>query len=305
MKTPVVFIIFKRPKTARIVFDVIRQIKPETLFVIADGPRRDRPDEAENCAASRAVIDHIDWECKVFKNYSDVNLGCAKRVSSGLDWVFGQVDEAIIIEDDCILHPSFFPYAEELLERYRHDARIFSISAQNVQMGHSRTEYSYYFSRYNHCWGWATWRRAWQFFDFGMTSWSEAISNDLLYHVLQGRQAVKEWVEPLQATYDGLIDSWAYRWTFASWMQSGLSITPSVNLVYNIGFGEDATHLKKRTKSSATPMESMDLPLRHPPYVLRHVVADDFTQRTVYQRSLFSKIKRSLKKSLMEIRILN
>ena len=305
MKTPVAFFIFKRPKATQKVFEVIRQVKPETLFVVADGPRGEHIGESDCCMESRAVIEQIDWNCNVFKNYSDVNLGCGKRISSGLNWVFNQVEEAIIIEDDCILHPSFFPYAEELLEQYHHDTRIFTICAQNVQLKHSRTQYSYYFSRYNHVWGWATWRRAWQYFDFNMTLWPEAISNGLLYDVLQDDKALEAWVGPLRATYEGLIDTWDYRWTFALWMQSGLNITPSVNLVHNIGFGEGATHLKKQTKSSNAPIGSMDFPLKHPPYVLRNVVADNFTQKTVYQRSFFSKLKGAMKREIMKIGILD
>jgi hypothetical protein len=299
LKTPVVFIIFKRPDTTKKVFKVIQELKPSQLFVIADGPRTGQIDEAEKCAETRAIIDRVDWNCKVFKNYSDINLGCAKRVSSGLNWAFDQVEEAIIIEDDCVLHPSFFPYSEELLERYRHDTRIFSISAQNIQMGYGRSEYSYYFSRYNHCWGWATWRRAWQYFDFDMSLWQEALAKDLLYDVLENRRAVNAWIDPLQKTYDGLISSWAYRWTFASWMQSGLSITPNVNLVHNIGFGSDATHWKgKRNKSSNIPVEAIEFPLKHPPYVLRHSIADDFSQKTAYQKSFFDQFKQTVKKGL-------
>ncbi len=135
LKTPVVFIIFKRPDTTERVFEVIRQTKPTKLLVVADGARTDRPGEADKCAAVRAIIECVDWDCKVLKNYSEINLGCGKRVSSGLDWVFDNVEEAIILEDDCLPHPTFFRFCEELLERYRYDTRVSSISAQNVQLG--------------------------------------------------------------------------------------------------------------------------------------------------------------------------
>ncbi len=180
IKTPVVVIIFKRTDTTEKVFEAIRLAKPPKLFVIADGPRADHPGEAEKCEAARAIIERVDWECEVLKNYSDTNLGCAKRVSSGLDWVFSNVEEAIILEDDCVPHLTFFPFCEELLEKYRYDTRIASISGQNVQFGRERTNYSYYFSRYNHCWGWATWRRAWQHFDFDMKLWPEIKKGHLL-----------------------------------------------------------------------------------------------------------------------------
>ncbi len=134
MKTPVTFIIFKRPDTTEKVFEVIRQAQPEKLFVIADGPRDDREGEAEKCEATRSIIEKVDWDCEVIKNYSDINLGCAKRVSSGINWVFENVEESIILEDDCIPDLTFFRFSEELLEKYRDDTRIASITAQNCQL---------------------------------------------------------------------------------------------------------------------------------------------------------------------------
>lgn len=112
MNINVAFLIFKRPDTTAKVFEAIRQAQPQKLLVIADGARKDRLGEAEKCVATQAIIEGVDWECEVLKNYSEVNLGCAKRVSSGLNWVFDLVEDAVIIEDDCIPHPSFFDSAK-------------------------------------------------------------------------------------------------------------------------------------------------------------------------------------------------
>ena len=133
LKTSVAFIVFKRPDTTEKVFEVIRKAKPPKLLVIADGPRAYRPGEAENCAATRAIIERVDWECEVLKNYSDINLGCKQRVSSRLNWLFDLVEEAIILEDDCLPHLSFFRFCQELLTYYRDEQQITSISGQNVQ----------------------------------------------------------------------------------------------------------------------------------------------------------------------------
>ncbi|MFM7711944.1 MAG: glycosyltransferase family 2 protein, partial [Microcystis sp.] len=142
------------PDTTARVFEAIRQAKPPKLLVVADGPRADRADDIEKCKAARAIIEGVDWDCEVLTNYSDVNLGCKNRVSSGLNWVFDTVEEAIILEDDCVPDPTFFRFCEELLEYYRHDQRIMVISGNNFQFGKKRTGYSYYFSVYTHCWGW-------------------------------------------------------------------------------------------------------------------------------------------------------
>jgi hypothetical protein len=299
LETPIVLIIFKRPDTTSKVFEVIRQAKPEKLLVIADGARTDRLGEAEKCAAARAIIDRVDWDCEVLKNYSDINLGCARRVSSGLNWVFDQVEEAIILEDDCVPDPTFFPFCEELLDRYRYDTRIMAISGQNVQFGRKRTDYSYYFSRYNHCWGWATWRRAWQHFDFDMKLWSEVQSKGLLNDLLETPDAVERWTQIFQDTYDGQNDSWAYRWTFACWVQSSLSILSNVNLVSNIGFGSESTHTtEKASKLDSIPAKRLDFPLKHPPLIIRDAQADRITQQAVFEPTRFNKFKGKVKSLL-------
>ncbi len=302
MKTPVTFLIFNRPDTTEKVFQAIRQAKPPKLLVVADGPRSDRPGEKEKCAAARAIINGVDWECEVLINYSDVNLGCKKRVSSGLDWVFDTVEESIILEDDCLPNPSFFLFCEELLERYREDNRIAVISGQNVQFGHKRTHYSYYFSRYNHCWGWASWRRAWQNFDYDMQLWPLIKENGWLKDILKDEIAVKYWTKIFQDTYDDKTNSWAYRWTFSCWTQNHLSILSNINLISNIGFAREATNTKKDVSIfSKIPTEEIYFPLKHPPFIVQDVESDDFTQRTLYCPPLINRINTKIKNIYSDI----
>ncbi|MBW4537594.1 MAG: glycosyltransferase family 2 protein [Myxacorys chilensis ATA2-1-KO14] len=285
MNTPIVFIIFKRPDTTKRVFEAIRQAKPSTLFVIADGPRGDREGEVEKCAAARAIVEQVDWHCEVIKNYSEVNLGCARRVASGLNWVFEQVEEAIILEDDCVPHSTFFRFCEELLERYRFDKRVNSISAQNFATGNLNSQYSYHFSRYPLCWGWATWKRAWQHFDYEMQLWQEVKDKNILRDILLDSKAIETWNKLFQSTYNLQIDTWDTRWVLACWLQNSLSIHPALNLVTNIGFNADATHTVEKRQFSSFASEEMEFPLLHPPYVVRAVAADNYTQAKVYNMS--------------------
>jgi len=294
MKTPVAFLIFNRPDTTQHVFEAIRQAKPPKLLVVADGPRGDRPEEAEKCAAARKIIETVDWDCEVLKNYSETNLGCKNRVSSGLDWVFEQVEAAIILEDDCLPDPSFFPFCEELLERYRDDKRIMHISGDNFQFGRKRTEYSYYFSIYNHCWGWATWRRAWQCYDVDMQYWQKIKKERQLSSILHSYLAVQYWHKKFDQTYNNHIDTWDYCWTLSCWQQNALSILPEVNLVSNIGFDVESTHTKNKSSPySRMRKQNVSLPLNHPPFLLPNKKADTFTQRTKF--GLFSRMKNRLK----------
>ncbi|OWY69554.1 hemolytic protein HlpA-like protein [cyanobacterium TDX16] len=301
LKTPVVFIIFNRPDTTAKVFEAIRQVKPLQLFVIADGSRDDKPGEAEKCAAARAIIEQVDWKCEVIKNYSDINMGCQYRVSSGLNWVFSNIEEAIILEDDCLPHPTFFQYCEELLEYYRYDRRIMSIAGVNFQAGQQRTEYSYYVSLYHDCWGWATWKRAWQYFDFDMKLWQTIENSGILTDKLSSFQAAKYWNHTFHSTYNGRINSWFFRWLFSCWIQSGLGIFPNVNLISNIGFGRAATHTTSHSPYSNMKIGEIQFPLKHPPYVLQNSDADKFTQKTRFNTPIWSRAMARLQKLIYKV----
>ena len=285
LETPVALIIFNRPQTTERVFKAIRQAKPPKLLAIADGPRAACPGEAEKCAAARAILNRVDWDCEVLTNFSDINLGLKKRVDSGLTWVFDMVESAIVLEDDCLPHPTFFRFCEELLERYRNNPEIMMISGNNFQFGRSSTEDSYYFSRYNLIWGWATWRRAWQLYDPTMSRWPELRESNWLEDILQESDAIKYWANIFKVNYETL-ENWDYAWVFTSWLYNGLTILPDVNLVCNIGFGAEATHTKTASIFANIPTEAMAFPLHHPASIQRHELADDFTEKVVFSGNL-------------------
>lgn len=275
LSTPVVFLIFNRPDLTKQVFEAIRQAQPNTLLVVADGPRF--PEETAKCQAARAIIEQVDWECTVLTNYSDTNLGCRKRVSSGLDWAFSQVESAIILEDDCLPHPSFFTFCDTLLSYYWDDNRVWVISGDNFQGGQWRGDGSYYFSRYNHCWGWATWRRAWQHYDAELKGWKALKASGLLSSIFENPLEQQYWSRIWDTLYiHNQPDSWAYRWAFTCMSNGGLTILPNVNLVSNIGFGSRATHTTQKSLLSDTP--NLDIgEINHPSFVLRNCIADSYT----------------------------
>ena len=279
LETPVAFLVFNRPDTTARVFNEIARARPRQLLVVADGPRPDRDGEAERCAAVRAIVERVDWPCDVRTNYSERNLGCRGRVSSGLDWVFGEVEEAIILEDDCLPHPSFFRYCETLLERYRDDERVTCISGDDFQRRNGGCRWSYYYSRFVHIWGWATWRRAWRHYDVAMRGWPAARDAGLLESVWGvDRSAVAHWRETFDAVHAGRVDTWDFQWVFACWQQGGLTILPCGNLVSNLGFGGEATHTTGASPLAELPVQAISFPLRAPPFMRADHFADRFTQ---------------------------
>ncbi len=298
MNTPVALIIFNRPEVTARVFEVIRQVRPSQLFLIADGPRPDVPGDLERCQATRAVVDQVDWPCELHKNFSDVNLGCGKRPVTGISWVFDHVEKAIILEDDCLPHPSFFGYCEELLERYQDDQRIMHIAGNNRGFFRDDGRHSYYFSLLPYCWGWATWRRAWQYYDFHLEFLREATAGKLLKNVLHNNKAVRYWEQRFRdLRRSQRTDIWDFQWTFACWIQRGLAIVPNRNLVRNIGFGEDATHTKG-ADPRITGLEegAIALPLNHPPFVNRDVPLDRAAFRDIENGFFYRNVSKRLRK---------
>lgn len=292
LTTSILFLIFNRPDTTQRVLDEIRRAKPAKLFVAADGPRKNNEGEAERCRAVRDIINQVDWDCEVYKNYSDVNLGCKIRVSSGLDWFFENVEEGIILEDDCLPSQSFFWFCHELLKHYRNDTRVMHIDGNNFQFGIQRGNASYYFSKYNLIWGWASWRRAWKFYDVNVKSFESFEKENQIRSIFRTKHEQKYWMKIFRAAYHNKINSWDYQWVYSTMIASGISIHPNVNLVQNIGFGFHATHTTKADiKLKNNFANEIEFPLKHPRFVLINEDADKFTFKNVYCKNTLARVR--------------
>jgi hypothetical protein len=271
--TPVAFFIFNRPDITLRVFEKIRDAKPQKLFIIADGARFS--EEEDKCKEARNIVQKIDWDCEVLTNFSDVNLGCKHRVSSGLDWVFSKVEEAIILEDDCLPTQSFFFFCQTLLEYYRYDSRVMHISGNNFQFRSHITDYSYFFSKYGGIWGWASWRRAWQYYDRDIKTWTETKHNNLIDYIYDNWAEKLYWSNIFDRVINGIPNTWDYQWLYARWMHRELSIAPTVNLVSNIGFNSNATHTTH--DNQLANMHTEDIwKILHPPSMSRDNLADTY-----------------------------
>lgn len=279
LSTPVALVFYHRPALLARVFEAVAAARPSRLFLIADGPR-DEADRAD-CLAARQVVEQLSWPCQVQRFYAETNLGVKRRVSSGLEWVFDQVEEAIILEDDCLPGPSFFSYCQELLDRYRRDDRVFAIGGGNYQFGRKRSQHSYHFSGYCSIWGWATWKRAWRHYDVDIKDWPMLREHGLLEAGCNSAQEVHYWRWVFDNVYSGRIDTWDYQLLLAMWSQHALFVVPEANLVSNIGFGAGSTHTwSSASRLAAVPVNSIGA-LRHPSDVYRNAAADLYTFRRV------------------------
>jgi hypothetical protein len=297
LKTPVVLFVFNRPYTTEKIMDIIRKAAPPKLFVIADGPSTAYHKDVHECREVRRIIETVDWRCEVFKNYSDTNIGCDTIIPMGLDWVFDKVDDAIIFEDDCLPHMTFFRYCEEMLDQYRDDKRIMTICGSNFQFGRRRNQYSYYFSRYHLITGWATWRRAWKHYDHTMELWPEIRNGGWLNDFLVDKKVVSNVTMLLDKYYEEQIKPWDVLWYFSCWMQGALAAIPNVNLIKNIGYGREATHTRDEKSIFANIFcNPMNFPLLHPSFIIRDAVADTYSDNTMLlPPSLSARIKSKFK----------
>jgi len=270
--TPILLLIFNRPEITQIVFNEIRKLKPAKLFIAADGPRSGVTGEKERCDRTRKITDQVNWDCDLKVLLQEKNLGCGLGPTTGINWFFENVDEGIILEDDCIPDQSFFYFCQELLEYYRDNKKIMHISGDNFQYGKKRGFSSYYFSKYAHGWGWATWRRAWKYNNINL------LNQELRKHI------------------------WDKQWYLSMRKQKGLAVLPNVNLVSNIGTGDGATHTNEPVHYANLPAKQMIFPLIHPKIIIRHRLADFFTNRNMFKgsfkRLVFQKLLNITPKSM-------
>lgn len=286
-ETPVLFLIFNREDTTQRVFDAIRQQKPKYLFVAADGARKHRPDEVEKCRRVKDIIKKVDWDCELKTLYREENLGCKIAVSSAITWFFENVEQGIILEDDCLPDPSFFPFCEELLIRYKDDNRVGHIGG-NCNFPDAITDgLSYDFCSISHIWGWASWRRVWQNYDVNFSYWNEAqksrIKRKSLFKNLKEEIYFSSFLPDALNGNKG-INTWDVQFHYMLRVQHQLSVYPAVNLVSNIGISSfDATHkASRRTKKYIIQTKSIAFPLHHPLYKIANHQIDSLTFGTIF-----------------------
>ncbi|MCC8154008.1 MAG: hypothetical protein LIP01_07220 [Tannerellaceae bacterium] len=269
--TPILFLIFNRPDTIRKVFERIREIQPARLYVAADAPRPNRPGEAEKCKQTRAIIQEIDWECEVKTLFREENLGCKNAVSGAITWFFEQEEQGIILEDDCLPDPSFFPFCETLLEKYKNDERVGHIGGNSHLPGIIPPPLSYDFCMTTHIWGWATWRRVWKNVDMELSFWNmHKQQRSLLFCNKPEEIYYTSFIEDSIKQRNGM-NPWSVFYSFSLRLQNQLSVYPAVNLVTNIGLNDpDATHTKGRNNKLYVPSEPVKFPLVHPEYRLNN-----------------------------------
>jgi len=240
---PILFLVFNRLDTTKQVFDMVRKVAPKKLYIASDGHRINRENEKEKVEVVREyVLKSIDCKCEVKTLFREQNLGCGKAVSGAITWFFENEEMGIILEDDCLPSMSFFSYCKELLEYYKDNPRIYHITGNNPLIN-TETPYNYYFARIQHCWGWASWRRAWKHYSFDIKELNNFIEKKTINKIFTRNIDRNYWINIFRKMENHDIDTWDYQWTYTILKNDGICINPAKNLITNIGFGADATHM--------------------------------------------------------------
>jgi hypothetical protein len=260
--TPILLLLFNRPKHTEAVINQLRELRPSTLFVHCDGARASAPGEAEKVAE----LTKIDWPCEIKTLFRDQNAGLRAGVFGALNWFFESVEQGIILEDDCLPDPTFFPFCETLLERYALEEKVMHIGGSNVAESLSRDlPSSYFFSQFSFVWGWATWRRAWAKMSLDLDGFEDFVQKKRIQSLSSKRMAQAYMLDKFRATKARENNSWAYAWAYSVLKNNGLSIVPSLNLVQNTGIGEaEATHTKEANPLAKIRASKLSFPIIHP-----------------------------------------
>lgn len=300
--TPIMILFFNRPDVLNDLFKWVREVKPKDLFLVQDGPRENNPTDKEKILKCQKIVENIDWECNVRRNYSEVNLTCDHREFTGIDWCFDQVDRLIVLEDDCLPSVSFYYFCGELLEKYRDDERVHMVCGFNRINHYEASPYDYVFSKAGAGIGWATWRRVWEKVRY--INNNKLFENEREYkynndrineNTINGNENFISVVEKSKAQNEklGIITSWETLLGGAAEFSSALSITPTKNLIKYNGITEDATHCysdarlltKKVRKILTQSAYELTFPIKHPPYVLRDKAFEGLDRRAFLQKS--------------------
>ena len=274
MTKAVLFLIFNRLDTTKIVFEAIRKAKPPRFYIAADGAREDKVGEKEKCeSVKKYVVENVDWDCEVKTLFRDKNLGCGVALSEAITWFFENEEDGIILEDDCLPDPTFFSYCETLLDYYKDDDSVMHISGDRF-IDFKYGNYSYYFATIQHCWGWASWASAWKHFDFTLEKYPIHLIEERLFYFYNDINMRRYWKDIYMMMKNREIDTWDYQWSFSIIANDGLCINPNINLISNIGFGGDGTHTFGDSPHANLPTYPLEN-IEHPKEVKRSMFVDE------------------------------
>jgi len=240
---PVLILAFNRPLLTKSLIESISKVRSKRIYFAVDGPRVHNENDLHLVSEVRNLAGLIDWHCEVHTLFRAENIGLKKSMIQALDWVFESEEQAIILEDDCHPIPEFFEFCAETLTKYKNDNRIMQISGTSFVSISGVNNARYYVSAINDIWGWATWKRAWDLFEREVPEHDNQDLQDKLSKYFGDRKIVKWFTRYVEEAASPNSQVWSTQWTLSLIKNMAYTIVPQTNLVANVGFTRDATHL--------------------------------------------------------------
>lgn len=297
MKQPVLLLAYNRPELTAQVLEQIRLYAPKRIYVSVDGAKSGDLENQKLVAETKDVISsYLTWDCEVIELYNPENTGCRTTVRSAIDYFFSRESEGIILEDDCVPHPDFFPFMELMLDTYRNESRIFGASGDNSMMVKVRSG-SYGLGRYSVIWGWASWADRWQMYRANLEGWPESSDKVAWVSETEKKNYTRIFDQMLET---GKPDSWAYPLTYTVLVNDGRWIIPKRNLVSNKGFSKNATHTKDPNHFRSNSESDRLGKIKHPRNLEQAVDQIEFMRRMIAPKELGFLARTQLAKRVSE-----
>lgn len=277
---PVFLMFFVRPNELTLTFNAIKKARPSTLILVSDGPRLTHVNDKELNEKCKQIVSEIDWECTVYQKYSDINQGMFVTAYESFKWAFEKVDKFIFLEDDVVPNNSFFKFCETLLEKYKNDLRVHTICGMNHNEVYTKPTADYFFSKAGSIWGFAIWKRTFESFEYNLAFNDDEYAKNLLIksYPKNFQKKIKQEIESKRKLFleKNKMGDFELVNGASFFLQNGLMIVPTKNLISCHGISENAEHNVNNPKKTPKAIRrlfnmktyEMQFPLQHPKYVI-------------------------------------
>lgn len=301
---PIALFVYKRMGVLEKTVEALKSNKLATeseLFIFSDGAKNDEDWEKVN--EIRRYLKTIDGFKKVKIVESPVNKGLANSLIDGVTKIVNEFGKIIVVEDDIVTSPYFLNFMNDALDMYENDEEVACISGYSYPLKGKIPQS--FFIKGADCWGWATWKRAWDLFEKN----GQKLLNEIRDKNLEREFNLNDSypiVQMLQDQIDKKNDSWAVRWTASVFLKDKLCLYPGQSMVQNIGFIDDATHCSATTlydvKLNNKPIELKKIELKGNKSMLKRI--EDFFAKVSGKRVNYFLFKREKNGNRRKITIL-
>jgi hypothetical protein len=243
---PIIYFAYNRPDHTLHTLEALskcRLAEDSDLYIYIDGPKENASEaNKKNIESVKEIAQLKKWCKNVTIIAAEKNKGLFRSITEGISAIVNRFGKIIIVEDDVLVSPGFLEYINDALNIYENTPQVMHISAFSLpEFDDVEVKESTYFYNHTTCWGWGTWKRAWDFFDVDVLSLRERAKKEKsIYHLNMGHTFEFYW--GLKAISKGKFQDWNYNWHTSVFLNDGMCLHPTHSLVSNIGHDGSGTN---------------------------------------------------------------